>query len=199
MSAMFSYWASNQLSAFWYWPQLSCFAFLYHPLIAQWSVQWSLGIIWVCFELFCNGRCSAQTSLWLKNSHCDRCMSSKSPLDLVSSAVLFKRGRQAHVNLIGPADLNLVATHGQMWGLLREWKNSLKERGRGAKIKGKTAMVLLTVIVVSLHHPSHRCLSVSTLVLCVLSAVEAIYTNAISHIFIIIISRGVIGVFYKEM
>lgn len=43
----------------------------------------------------------------------------------------------------------------------------------------------------------HR--SVSTLVLCVLSAVEAIYTNAISHIFIIIISRGVIGVFYKEM
>jgi len=70
---------------------------------------------------------------------------------------------------------------------------------RGKKGETKTAVVLLTMIVVSHQHPLHRCLSVSMLILCALSAVEAIYTNAIPHIFIIIISRGVIGVFYKEM
>lgn len=42
----------------------------------------------------------------------------------------YSRERKAHVNIIGQPDLNLDATHGQMWGLL-------KERGQGAEIKGK--------------------------------------------------------------
>lgn len=44
----------------------------------------------------------------------------------------YLRERKVHVNVIGQPDLNLDTTHGQMWGLL-------KERGRGAEIKGKNS------------------------------------------------------------